>query len=396
MQKKILLIITGSIAAHKAIDLVNLFNNSLNYKLQILLTNGAKKFVKESDFSQENNLVNDDLFDWEQEKKFGHINLSRDNDLIIIYPATADIISRINIGRADDLASAIILASNKKIFIAPAMNVRMWYNPITQKNLGQLAKLGMNIIAPNSGVLACKEEGMGRAKEPVEMFDIIEDYFICSKKLVGKEVLITAGGTIEKIDPVRYIGNFSSGKQAIALANQAINYGAKVTLIVANIAEKLPENCRIIKVESAAEMQDEVKKNIKKHIYDAAFMVAAVADYKVQEVSNQKIKKSHSTKLTLNLVKNPDILTFLAKDSKCRPKLVVGFAAESENLLANAQEKLINKKCDYIVANNIKKDKVFANSDNNIILINKSGVINKYQASKLKIADFLIKQIFNI
>jgi phosphopantothenoylcysteine decarboxylase/phosphopantothenate--cysteine ligase len=276
------------------------------------------------------------------------------------------------------------------------MNVRMWYNPITQKNLGQLAKLGMNIIAPNSGVLACKEEGMGRAKEPVEMFDIIEDYFICSKKLVGKEVLITAGGTIEKIDPVRYIGNFSSGKQAIALANQAINYGAKVTLIVANIAEKLPENCRIIKVESAAEMQDEVKKNIKKHIYDAAFMVAAVADYKVQEVSNQKIKKSHSTKLTLNLVKNPDILTFLAKDSKCRPKLVVGFAAESENLLANAQEKLINKKCDYIVANNIKKDKVFANSDNNIILINKSGVINKYQASKLKIADFLIKQIFNI
>ena len=391
-QKRILLIITGSIAAHKAIDLANILNNS--YKLQILLTKSAKEFIKPSSIAQHIEFINDDLFDWEQEEKFGHINLSRRNDLVIIYPATADLMARIAQGRANDLATAIILASNKKIFIAPAMNVEMWHKKITQDNITKLQSLGMEVITPNKGKLACGEEGEGRAKEPEEMLAIIEEYFSYAQKLAGKKLLITAGATIEKIDPVRYISNFSSGKQAIAIAKKSLAYGAEVTLIKGKVSCAMPQNADIIEVNSAQEMYDAVANEIKNNSYDASFMVAAVADYKVKEVKYDKIKKSQTDNLTLELVKNPDILRFIAKEHHNRPKLVVGFAAESKNLLEYAKAKLKDKVCDYIVANNIKNDDVFDSDKNNITLLGKNEVIASYQGSKDQVAEFLLQQLF--
>ena len=392
-QKRILLIITGSVAAHKAIDLANILNNN-SYKLQILLTKAAKEFVKPNPIAQHIEFINDDLFDWEQEEKFGHINLSRRNDLIIIYPATADLMARIAQGRANDLATAIILASNKKIFIAPAMNVEMWHKKITQDNIAKLQSLGMDVIAPNKGKLACGEEGEGRAKEPEEMLAIIEEYFSYAQKLAGKKILITAGATIEKIDPVRYISNFSSGKQAIAIAKKSLAYGAEVMLIKGRVSCSMPQNLDIIEVDSAQEMYDAVANEIKNHSYDAAFMVAAVADYKVKEEKYDKIKKAQTDNLTLELVKNPDILKFIAEEHYNRPKLVIGFAAESKNLLEHAKTKLKNKACDYIVANNIKDNDIFDSEYNHITLLDQNEAIASYQGSKDQVAEFLLQQLF--
>lgn len=392
-KKKILLIVTGSIAAYKALELVSLLKKN-NYSISVLITNSALEFVTPLSFSSLGvTIIKNDLFDIEQEARMGHIQLSRENDIIIIYPATANFIAQISSGKADSLASAIILASNKKIFIAPAMNVEMWHNKITQKNISKLEDNNIDIIYPSKGKLACGEEGKGKVRSPEEVMEIIQNNFSYHKKLHGKNILITAGGTIEKIDPVRFISNFSSGKQGVAIARKCKEYGAIVTLIIGNTTCRIPNNLsQVIKIQSAKEMEIAVLTEIKKTTYDYLFMVAAICDYSPKQVIENKIKKDAKEDLNLTLVKNSDI-TKLVCDHKSRPQIVISFAAETENVISNAEKKLKSKTSDYIVANNVKNTEVFNSDHNDITLIGKQGAIGEYSGSKEDIATFLIKEL---
>ena len=390
----ILLIVTGSIAAPKALDLCKILLKE-GYNIEVILTHGAKEFVSEEMFEALaiTNIFSN-IFDAKMEEKIGHIELSRKSDLVLTYPASANFIAKIANGLADDLASTAILASNKKIFIAPAMNVEMWHNKIVKDNIVKIENRNIDVINPESGLLACGEIGEGRLKEPQDMYQIIENYFNLRYKLVNKNILITAGGTREKIDPVRYIGNFSSGKQGLAIAKKFREYGANVTLIAANINLHIPKNIKTLTCESAEQMSDLVHDQCKELKYDIAIFSAAVADYKVAEIAAQKIKKKQNDKLTLTLVKNPDILANISK-VLYKPKVLIGFAAESENLEQNAKEKLVKKNCDYIVANNIATHEIFASDENNILFINKKES-HSFAGTKERIAEFIIKNIFKV
>ena len=393
-QKKILLIVTGSIAAYKSLELVSLLKKQGHF-IKILLTDSATKFVTPLSFtSTQTELIKNDLFDIDQEGKMGHIALTRESDLTIIYPATANFIAKIAQGRADDLASNVILASNKKIFLAPAMNVEMWHNNLTQENLAKLQSGNFYIISPEAGNLACGESGMGRLQEADAVAKTIAEYFLYKDRLAGKNILITAGGTIEKIDPVRFIGNFSSGKQAIALARQYQSYGANVTLVIGNVSCDLPRNMKIINSGSALEMQQILFNEISNISYDYFFMAAAVCDYRVVQPMEQKIKKTASDNITLELCQNPDIVKSIAQHEH-RPKVMIAFAAETENLIANAIKKLINKECDYIIANNVKEHNVFGSCENNINLIDKNEHIISYAGSKAEVANFIMKNLLS-
>ena len=391
-KSNILLIVTGSIAAYKALDLVSALKKT-NHIIEVVLTNSALEFVKPLSFrSLGAKVIKDDLFDIEKEMTMGHIELSRKSDLIIIYPATANFIATLSSGRADRLSSAIILASNKQVFLAPAMNVEMWHNKITQENLSKLESNQIEILYPEQGMLACGEEGEGKAMKPEMVVEVIDDYLSNKNKLSGKKILITAGGTIEKIDPVRYISNFSSGKQGVEIAKKCKEYGADVTLIIGKTSCRIPNNVNVIKINSAIEMKDEVEKSIKATKYDYMFMTAAICDYAVSNIEDHKIKKDSNTKMILELEKNPDILKFVC-NHQARPKTVIGFAAETENLIEHASKKLTNKACDYIVANNVKDHKVFGSDDNVITLIGNNITSEPYSGSKSKIANFLISKI---
>ena len=395
--KNILLVVTGSVAAYKSLELLSLLNKS-DYKVEILFTKSSLEFVTELSFVSLNaRVIKDDLFDVKQEGEIGHINLTRKNDLVVIYPATANFIAKLAHGIADDLASTIILAANKKILVAPAMNVQMWHNKVTQDNISKLEMIKMDIIYPDKGKLACGEEGEGKVKSPQELFENIESYFSNKEKLLGKNILITAGGTIEKIDPVRFISNFSSGKQAIAIAKQLKLLGANITLIIANHSCHIPGNINVIKVMTAEQMYNAVIYEINKTPYDMAFLTAAVCDYRVDQVMNNKIKKSSNDTMSINLVKNPDILKSLCLH-KNKPKIVVGFAAETENLIGNAKKKILEKKCDIIVANNVSHGKVFGEDNNDVTLIHKhtkqGSLINRpHSGSKDQVARFILSEI---
>lgn len=391
-QKKVLLIITGSIAAYKALELLSLLKRN-NYVITVILTNSALEFVTSLSFSSLGaTVIKNDLFEIEQDMNMGHIELSRKNDLIITYPATANFIAKLASGKADDLASAIILASNKKIFIAPAMNVEMFNNNITQENLAKLEDNNIEIIYPDKGKLACGEEGEGKARQPAEVMAIINNNLSYHNKLSGKNILVTAGGTIEKIDPVRYLSNFSSGKQGIAIARKCQEYGANVTLIYSNITQRIPNNINPISVQSAREMQDSIIREIENKSYDCLFMAAAICDYSTNYI-DQKIKKDEKDNVTLKLSKNPDIVNNICVH-RSKPEIVVAFAAETENTIANAEKKLNSKGCDYIVANNVKNNQIFGSDNNNITLIDKNKILGTYQGSKDNAAIFLIKEIF--
>jgi phosphopantothenoylcysteine decarboxylase/phosphopantothenate--cysteine ligase len=386
MNKKILLIITGSIAAYKSLDLIRLLKKK-NYQVDCILTKAASEFITPLLASSIlGKKVYSELFSNEDEAEMGHINLSRKNDLILIAPASADFIAKIANGYADDLASATVLASNKKIMIAPAMNEKMWHNQMTQKNIENLIDQGNLMIEPESDILACGEFGVGKMALPEKISKKIDDFFLNENLFSKKNILITGGGTIEPIDLVRFIGNRSSGKQAIEIAKYFTEKGANVKFISANISQKIPlAEEKIIKVETADQMFLEVKKNLRS--CDIFIACAAVADFKVKNFSKKKIKKSLVKNPKIELALNVDILDYVGNLKKERPKIVIGFAAENDNLEKYAKEKLQKKNCDLIVGNEIEKGKIFGNHQTSAILVSKKSVKKLGKISKIELAE---------
>ena len=390
-KKKILLIITGSIAAYKAMDLIRLLSKK-SFDITCILTKAASEFITPLLASSiSGNKTYNELFSIDDELEMGHINLSRQADLIVVAPATADFIAKIANGFADDLASSVVLAANKKIIIAPAMNEKMWSNKSTQKNVAKALEEGISMVEPETDILACGEFGIGKMAAPEKICQKICDFFERQNQLKGKKILITGGATYEPIDPVRFIGNHSSGKQAIEIAQVLHEMGADVTLIAGNIREIifLPQE-NIIRVKTAEEMFAEVKKNLPKT--NVFIGCAAVSDFKVKNFSNQKIKKTAEKNLILELEKNPDILEFVGT-SKKRPNLVIGFAAESENLQKYAKEKLLKKNCDLIVANDVEAGKIFGSDQTKVFLVSKNKSENLGKISKANLAKILAEKI---
>ncbi len=393
-QKNILLIITGSVAAYKAMDLVRLLKKK-SYNVTCILTKGASEFITPLLASSlSGNKTYNELFSVSDELEMGHINLSRQADLIVVAPATADFIAKISGGLADDLASNVILAANKKIILAPAMNEKMWENKATQKNLAKVLESGISMVEPETDILACGEFGVGKMAAPEKICEKICEFFANQNLLKGKKIVITGGSTFEPIDPVRFIGNHSTGKQSLEIAKVLHEMGADVTLIAGNIRETiaLPQE-KIIRVKTAEEMFNAVKKNLTKT--DAFVACAAVADFKVKKVSNQKIKKSDEDKLILELEKNPDILQFVGT-SKSRPKLVIGFAAESCDLEKHAREKLAKKNCDLVVANDIEGGEIFGSSQTKVIFVGKKKTEDLGKISKANLAKLLADKIVEL
>ncbi len=393
-QKNILLIITGSVAAYKAMDLIRLLKKK-SHNVTCILTKGASEFITPLLASSlSGNKTYNELFSVEDEIEMGHINLSRQADLIVVAPATADFIAKISGGLADDLASNVILAANKKIILAPAMNEKMWENKATQKNLAKVLESGISMVEPETDILACGEFGVGKMAAPEKICEKICEFFANQNLLKGKKIVITGGATFEPIDPVRFIGNHSTGKQSLEIAKVLHEMGADVTLIAGNIREAiaLPSE-KIIRVKTAEGMFNAVKKNLTKT--DAFVACAAVADFKVKKISNQKIKKSDEDKLILELEKNPDILQFVGT-SKSRPKLVIGFAAESCDLEKYAREKLAKKNCDLVVANDIEGGEIFGSSQTKVIFVGKKKTEDLGKISKANLAKLLADKIVEL
>jgi phosphopantothenoylcysteine decarboxylase/phosphopantothenate--cysteine ligase len=362
--KKILLVICGGISAYKSLETIRILKK-VGCELKTILTKSSKEFVTPlSITSLSQGKVYDDLFSIENESEMDHINLSRWADLILVVPATANTISKLAKGSSEDLASTVILASNKPIFLVPAMNVRMWEHPSTKENLDILKNYSYKIIGPEIGEMACGEYGEGKMTEPVDIVNRIDDYLFTIKKNNKLKALVTAGPTKEYIDPVRFITNKSSGKQGYELAKSLSRNGFQTTLISGPTNLKVNEEIKLIKVETAEQMFKETQKNLP---VDVAIFSAAVADFKVVEKKNLKIKKKDE--LTIKLEKNVDILNYVSNHNSMRPKLVIGFAAETNNLENNAIEKLKNKNCDMIIANDVSKHNIGFDSDFNEVTI---------------------------
>jgi phosphopantothenoylcysteine decarboxylase / phosphopantothenate---cysteine ligase len=395
-QKKILLIICGGISAYKCLELIRLLKKQ-NVDVKTILTKSAKEFVTSlSVASLSQGKVYDDLFDAENEAEMDHISLSRWADIILVAPATANTISKLSAGSSDDLASTVILASDKDVFLTPAMNVRMWEHPSTKQNLNKLKSYGYKIIGPEIGDMACGEFGEGKMTEPKDILQIIEVYFSEFNKNKKLKALITAGPTKEYIDPVRYITNKSSGKQGYALAKSLAKRGFQTTLVSGPTNLQVDNNINLIKVETADEMLKAIQKNLPA---DVAIFSAAVADFKTKEIKDEKIKKHDY--LHLELEKNIDILNYVSKHNSLRPKLVIGFAAETNDIQENAQKKLLEKNCDWIVANDVSNNSIGFDSDFNEVSIfyrdkkikNEKLPINKKSVISEEIADRVIKQL---
>jgi phosphopantothenoylcysteine decarboxylase / phosphopantothenate---cysteine ligase len=377
-RRRVTLIIGGGIAAYKSLDLIRRLKER-NAQVRCVLTKAAQQFVTPlaaSALSHERCYT--DLFDAESEFDAGHIRLARDCDLIVVAPATADLMAKMAQGHADDLASAILLAANRAILLAPAMNPLMWNNPATRRNVAQLQRDGVAMIGPNAGEMAeAGEAGVGRMAEPLEIAAAAERFLHPPRPrpLAGRRILITAGPTHEPIDPVRYIANRSSGKQGFALAAAAQGAGADVTLISGPVDLEDPAGVNVQRVESAREMLDRVQAALP---VDVAIFAAAVADWRVAAEGEQKLKKSAAGTPTLQLVENPDILATVSNLKDRRPPLVIGFAAETENLIDNAKSKLKRKGCDWIVANDVSPASGVMGGDRNTVhlLARDSGAIS--------------------
>jgi phosphopantothenoylcysteine decarboxylase/phosphopantothenate--cysteine ligase len=362
--KKILLIICGGISAYKSLELIRLFKKE-SVQIKTILTKSAKEFVTPlSVASLSQGKVYDDLFNAENEAEMDHISLSRWADVILVTPATANTISKLSTGSSDDLASTVILASDKDIFLTPAMNVRMWEHPSTKQNLDKLKSFGYKIIGPETGNMACGEFGEGKMTEPEDIFQIIKVYFNKLNKNQKLKALVTAGPTNEYIDPVRFITNKSSGKQGFALAKALAKRGFQTTLISGPTNLKIDNNINLIKVETADEMLKATQESLPA---DVAIFAAAVADFKIKEKKNEKIKKQDH--LHLDFKKNTDILNYVSKHNSLRPKLVIGFAAETNAVQENAKKKLIEKNCDWIIANDVSNKSIGFDSNFNEVSI---------------------------
>jgi len=386
---KILLIISGGIAAYKSLELIRIFKKN-NIKVQVVLTKGGAEFVTPlsvAALSEEK--VYQELFSLKDETEMGHIQLSRENDLILVAPASANIIAHAAAGIANDLATTILLAANKPIILVPSMNVKMWDNPITKKNVKFLKNNNYKFIGPESGDLACGKEGDNTMTETNIKYKYIISMF--KKKKTNIDVLVTAGPTFEAIDPVRFIGNRSSGKQGIAIAKAFCELGANVTLILGPSSQKVPEDIKVINIETANDMLNAVK-NIKN--IDVAICAAAVSDWAIKNPSKNKIKKIEKNIPEIIFSLNPDILEYISNKKSNRPKLVIGFAAETNDLINNAKDKLKSKKCDWIVANNVLEDPdVFGGENNTVTLITRDGIEPWDKCSKTDIAKKLSSKV---
>ena len=392
LNKKILLIICGGISAYKSLELIRSLKKR-GAQIKTILTESAKQFVTPlsvSSLSQEK--VYDDLFSLENETEMDHVSLSRWSDVILVAPATANTISKISSGSSDDLASTVILASNKDIFLVPAMNVRMWEHPSTKENVVKLKNYGFNFIGPEIGDMACGEFGEGKMSEPKLIEEKIEIYFKNLSKNKKYKALVTAGPTHEYIDPIRFISNKSSGKQGYALAKSLSKKGFETTLISGPTSLQVEKDINLIKVETAEEMFRATQNSLP---VDVAIFSAAVGDYKVKEISKEKIKKQD--KINLELEKNVDILNYISNHNSLRPKLVIGFAAETNNLENYSNKKLNEKNCDWIIANDVSNKKIGFDSDFNEVSIfyqnNKKEKIS--YKSKSDISDEVVEKIIN-
>ena len=390
--KKILLIICGGISAYKSLEVIRLLKKR-GAAVKTILTKSAKEFVTPlsvTSLSQEK--VYDDLFNAENEAEMDHISLSRWSDLILVAPATANTISKLSVGSSDDLASTVMLASDKDIFLAPAMNVRMWEHPSTKENLNKLKKYGYKIIGPEIGDMACGEFGEGKMTEPNEIIRQLEIYLLNFKKNKKFKALVTAGPTYEYIDPVRFITNKSSGKQGFELAKALSKKGFETTLISGPTNLKINNDINLIQVETAEEMFKSTQNNLP---VDVAIFSAAVADFKIKEKNKEKIKKKNY--INLNLEKNIDILNYVSNHNSLRPKLVIGFAAETNNIEENSRKKLMEKNCDWIIANDISNKSIGFDSDfNEVTILYKNKKINDeklYMKKKSEIANEIIDRV---
>ena len=390
--KKILLIICGGIAAYKSLELIRLLKKDGVIIKTILTKSGAEFVTPLSITSLSQSKVYQDLFSIENEAEMDHISLSRWADLILIAPATANTISKLANGNSDDLASTVALASNKKIFIAPAMNVRMWKHKSTKQNISKLKTYNYELIGPEVGDMACGEYGEGKMSEPKKIISKLKIYFKDLKLKNKLTAIVTAGPTKEYIDPVRYISNKSSGKQGYEIAKSLSKKGFETTLISGPTNLKINNDVNLIEVETAEEM---FQSTIKSLPVDVAIFSAAVCDYKVKEASKIKIKKQDE--ISLKLEKNVDILNYVSNHNSLRPKLVVGFAAETNDLENYAYKKLSEKNCDWIVANDVSNKSIGFESDfNEVSILYKNKKIERLKyKSKSEISDELVEKIID-
>ena len=394
LEKKILLIICGGISAYKSLEVIRSLKKK-GAKVKTILTKSATEFITPlsvASLSQEK--VYQDLFNVENESEMDHISLSRWSDVILVAPATANTISKLSYGSSDDLASTVMLASDKKIFLTPAMNVRMWEHPLTKENLNKLKKIGYKIIGPEIGDMACGEFGEGKMTEPNEIIKHIENYFV--NLSIGKKfkALVTAGPTREYIDPVRFITNKSSGKQGFELAKSLSIKGFETTLISGPTSLKPNKDIKFVEVETADQMFKETQKNLPA---DVAIFSAAVSDFKIKKQNDKKIKKEEY--INLNLEKNIDILNYVSNHNSLRPKLVIGFAAETNDIENNAKRKMLEKNCDWIIANDVSNKSIGFDSDfNEVVIFYKNRKINNEKLNmkrKSEISNEIVDRIID-
>ncbi len=393
--KTVLLIIGGGIAAFKSLELIRLLKKQ-EVRVRCIMTRAAEEFVTPlSVASLTGEKVHSELFNLTDEVEMGHIEFSRAADLLVVVPATADLMAKMVHGHASDLASTTLLATDKPVLIAPAMNVRMWNHAATTRNLRQLQRDGILVVGPADGEMACGEYGPGRMAEPREILVAIETALAPKPRLLtGQKVLVTAGPTREAIDPVRYISNYSSGKQGYAIAAAAVALGAETILISGPVDLPIPLGVQMMSVTSAVEMLAACQREMPA---DIAIFTAAVADWRVVEQPSQKIKKGKSGPPTLELVENPDILATISSPSTKRPRLVVGFAAETEDVTANAKAKLLKKNCDLMVANDVSFEwGVFGGDENTVVLVSKEGIETWPKLSKQAVAVRLMERLAGI
>ena len=402
VEKRVLLIVSGGIAAYKSLDLVRNLKNA-GIAIRCILTPGGAQFVTTlslATLSEDN--VYEDLFSVTDQGGIGHIELSRDADLLVVAPATADILAKMRAGIADDLATAVLLATDKPVLIAPAMNIRMWEHGATQENLAVLRARGVNVIGPEEGDMACGEYGMGRMSEPDTITNAIKKLFQgmnsrdaainCNRnqKLAGKKALVTSGPTHEPLDPVRYIANRSSGRQGHAIAAALAQQGADTVMISGPTNLSNPIGVTVHRVGSAVEMLEACKRELPADIVVCA---AAVADWRALHPTDEKIKKN-GVVATLELTENPDILSSLSQSKSNRPRLVVGFAAETGSVVDKALDKLARKKCDWMIANDVSVGtKTFGGANNTVHIVDQNGIESWPEMSKESIGERLADRI---
>lgn len=387
---RILLIVGGGIAAYKSLELIRLIRKA-GLCVRVVLTKAAQEFVTPlSAGSLSGDKVYTDLFDLTDEAEMGHITLSRQAELVVVAPATAALMAKLASGLSDDLASTLLLATDKPVLMAPAMNVRMWHHAATQRNLETLKRDGVAFVGPDEGDMACGEYGLGRMAEPEAIFTAIQAALKPkAQPLKGRHVLITAGPTFEPLDPVRGVTNRSSGKQGYAIAEAAVRAGAQVTLVSGPVNIPIPAGVKRVDVETAQEMYDAVHSALPADVFIG---VAAVGDWRAKEIARDKQKKGEDGELTITLIKNPDILASVGKHESLRPQLVVGFAAETRNVEVYGRTKLRTKGADVIMANDVSKD-VFERDTTNMILIDESGPTNAKLLTKREAAEDLVRYI---